>query len=227
MENASKALIMASSVLLAILIIGALVFMYSSLSNLKSTEATSEEVEKLAEYNKQIENFNRSGVYGSELLSLANLIDDYNTRQADLKGYQEIKLTINIINHPISGAKYMKANYNSYQNLLKDFNKLENEVNKWKVGTAKGYTITVGNTNVTADKISGMTPLALSELIKKANPNVRDIEIESQNLRDQAQIYVDLKTEMTEFKNKKFQTPEVSYDKRTGRIVAMTYTDTK
>lgn len=227
MENASKALIMASSVLLALLIIGALVFMYSSLSNLKSTEATSEEVEKLAEYNKQIENFNRSGVYGSELLSLANLIDDYNTRQADLKGYQEIKLTINIINHPISGAKYMKANYTSYQNLLKDFNNLENEVNKWKAGTAKGYTITVGNTNVTADKISGMTPLALSELIKKANPNVRDIETESQNLRDQAQIYVDLKTEMTEFKNKKFQTPEVSYDKRTGRIIAMTYTDTK
>ena len=46
MENASKALIMAGSVLLSLLIIGALVFMFDSLKGLKQTEATSEEVQR-------------------------------------------------------------------------------------------------------------------------------------------------------------------------------------
>ena len=87
MENASKALIMAGSVLLAILVIGSLVFMFNTISELKNTEASAEDVEQLAKYNRQIETFNRSGLYGSEIMSLANLIDDYNKRQADLKGW--------------------------------------------------------------------------------------------------------------------------------------------
>ena len=55
MENASKALIIAGSVLLAMLVIGTLIFMFSTLSNLKQTEADVATAEKLAEYNKQIE----------------------------------------------------------------------------------------------------------------------------------------------------------------------------
>ena len=47
MENASKALIMAGSVLLAILIIGALVYTFNLMSNLKTTEQRSAEAEKL------------------------------------------------------------------------------------------------------------------------------------------------------------------------------------
>lgn len=89
MENASKALIMAGSVLLSLLIITTLVFMFGKLGDLKNSEASTEEVKKLAEYNRQIETFDRA-LYGSELLSLANLIDDYNKRQADLKGYNAI-----------------------------------------------------------------------------------------------------------------------------------------
>ena len=73
MENASRALIMAGSVLLALLIIGLLVFMFNSISGLKQQEANSEQVLKLAEYNKRILTYNRE-LYGPELVSLANLI---------------------------------------------------------------------------------------------------------------------------------------------------------
>ena len=55
MENASKALIMAGSVLLSLLIITTLVFMFGKLGDLKNSEASTEEVKKLAEYNRQIE----------------------------------------------------------------------------------------------------------------------------------------------------------------------------
>ena len=67
MENASRALIMAGSVLLALLIIGLLVFMFNSISGLKQQEANSEQVLKLAEYNKRILTYNRE-LYGPELV---------------------------------------------------------------------------------------------------------------------------------------------------------------
>ena len=112
MENASKALIMAGSVLLAMLIIGSLVFMFQTLSNLKNTEASAEDIEKLARYNRQIETFNRDGLYGSEILSLANLIEDNNIRQSDLKGYTAI--TLEVYTSGIAGADkntIMQAQY--------------------------------------------------------------------------------------------------------------------
>ena len=43
MENASKALLMAASVLVALIIIGVLVWMFTSISNTQQTEADSEE----------------------------------------------------------------------------------------------------------------------------------------------------------------------------------------
>ena len=71
MENASKALIMAGSILMAILVIGLLVFGYQQLSSLQQTETDAEDNDKLARYMNQFEQFGRT-LYGSELLSLAN-----------------------------------------------------------------------------------------------------------------------------------------------------------
>lgn len=125
MENASKALIMAGSVLLSLLIITTLVFMFGKLGDLKNSEASTEEVKKLAEYNRQIETFDRA-LYGSELLSLANLIDDYNKRQADLKGYNAIVLQV--YSKGISSPICMQDNYtrdDSYKDLISDFETLQ------------------------------------------------------------------------------------------------------
>ena len=47
MENASKALIIAGSVLLSVLIISALVLMFNQISDFKRSEATSEDIQKI------------------------------------------------------------------------------------------------------------------------------------------------------------------------------------
>ena len=62
----------------------------------------------MAQYDKEIESFNRQGLYGSEILSLANLVEDYNKRQSDLKGYKPITLKVSITQ--IIDAKYLKRN---------------------------------------------------------------------------------------------------------------------
>ena len=100
MENASKALIMAGSVLLAIMVIGLLVFGYRQMSDLEQTKENSDYVDKLAEYMARFEQFNRgekNPLYGSELLSLANLQEDYNLSDARADvGYDKIEIYVTI-----------------------------------------------------------------------------------------------------------------------------------
>ena len=100
MENASKALIMAGSVLLAIMIIGLLVFGYNQISETEQIKSDSENIDKLAEYMARFEQFNRdksNALYGSELLSLANLQEDYNESNLRIdEGYDKIEIKVEI-----------------------------------------------------------------------------------------------------------------------------------
>ena len=80
MENASKALIMAASVLIALMIIGALILMFNNLTNYQSTKTVSNREAQVIEFNNQYETYNRKNVRGSDLLSLLNRATDYNKR---------------------------------------------------------------------------------------------------------------------------------------------------
>ena len=63
MENATKALEMAGSVLIGVLIIGCIVYAYSQLSAIKRDEQTSERVEQAADFNKDYDAYNRDDLY--------------------------------------------------------------------------------------------------------------------------------------------------------------------
>lgn len=159
MENASKALIIAGSVLLAVLIIIALIYTFSQISSLKQVEASSEEEKILAQYDKEIESFNRQGLYGSEILSLANLVEDYNKRQSDLKGYKPITLKVSITQ--IIDAKYLKeTQYSKYGDLIKNFKNLEKKMQDLKKEKICGQTL---------DKLAGMKTETLEDLISRYN----------------------------------------------------------
>ena len=72
MENAAKALQLAGGILITLLVITALVYGYSRLSEVKQIEQDNERDQQSADFNLQYEVYNRAGVYGSEILSLAN-----------------------------------------------------------------------------------------------------------------------------------------------------------
>lgn len=206
MENASKALIMAGSVLLSLLIITTLVFMFGKLGDLKNSEASTEEVKKLAEYNRQIETFDRA-LYGSELLSLANLIDDYNKRQADLKGYNAIVL--HVYSKGISSPICMQDNYtrdDSYKDLISDFETLQKKLNEAKNKKAYGEKI---------EKLASMNWATLRQFLMSAGLSEEVVE---QAMDSNSQLskliseYQNLKSESTEFKNKQFTQHQYEYD---------------
>ena len=82
MENASKALIMAGSVLIALMIIGALLLMFNNLTSYQDTNTQSEREAQIVEFNNQYETYNRNDVRGSDLYSLLNKVIDYNRRKS-------------------------------------------------------------------------------------------------------------------------------------------------
>lgn len=237
MENASKALLMAGSVLLSILIISALVLMYTSITELKQTEASSDEEQKLAEYNRKIENFDKNVLYGSEILSLANLIDDYNATQSELKGYTKINFTFTVKN----GGDNIKGTYTNCSKLTEAYKALEKEVNNWELGdndnipnnnnpykiilesvlkkTGRRETIEFTET---AKELSGTINSKLKELLANKY-KVKEEELDNviQKLRNKTTKYTDLKSEITTFKNTKYSDIVFTYDEHTSRVIGI------
>lgn len=98
MENASKAIIMAGGILIAIIIMSLLVMLFSQIGSVYNQEGENLTLEELEKFNKQFATYDRS-LYGSELLSLANLISDYNNRlllDADRSFYEENKIDVRV-----------------------------------------------------------------------------------------------------------------------------------
>lgn len=109
MENASKAIIMAGGILIAIIIVTVLVIVFSSISDVYSEEGMSLTAEQLEEYNRKFSTYDKS-LYGSELLSLANLVHDYNERllvgNEDTQFYEDNKIQVTVYFYSeITGTK--------------------------------------------------------------------------------------------------------------------------
>lgn len=99
MENASRAIIMAGGILIAIVIITVVVIVFGSISDVYTEEGMSLTNEQLEEYNRKFSTYDKS-LYGSELLSLANLVHDYNERilygNENTEFYEDNKITVTV-----------------------------------------------------------------------------------------------------------------------------------
>lgn len=173
MENASKALIMAGALLISLVIISALILMFSNLSSYQQTSKQGERSAQVVEFNNRFETYNRTDVRGSDLYSLLNSAINYNRTQStagirdssnttwadegqDL-AYQpiEIKFTIDISqltadsrNRLFSGSGNttytVSGNTNTFENSIKDMiSKLENAY-----GTSSLTNLTAGLTKI-------------------------------------------------------------------------------
>lgn len=96
MENASKALLMAGGVLIAIVIISLLMIMINNLTSYQQTDIDTQTNAQDLEFNQQFENYNREDVRGNDLYSLINRAIDYNERQSTLGNGVYEPITIKI-----------------------------------------------------------------------------------------------------------------------------------
>lgn len=81
MENASKALIIAGGMLIALLVIGALLFMFNQIGEYGKTQDNNVKYSQLADFNTDFERYcDDKGIKGTDIISLINKIIDYNTK---------------------------------------------------------------------------------------------------------------------------------------------------
>ena len=93
MENASKALSMAASVLIGVLLVALLIFAYYRFVQIPKREEKNAMLEQTAEFNKKYEAYNRKNLKGNKLISLFNMIEDNNKTYKDVPEYQ-IDITV-------------------------------------------------------------------------------------------------------------------------------------
>lgn len=223
MENASKALIIAGSVLISLVIIAALVFTYNKLTQLEQTKTTIDETGKITEYSKKIEQYNKT-LYGSELLSLANLQDDYNKTQAGEKGYTAIKIQVTIskpVDYFFTGTndiKELTKNKNNVEELIANYEKKQN----YKGKTIKYYS-QVRNREIA--QIYGV-PYASDEEDYDIGEKLKTNN-STKELMKKIEEYKNLVSSYTEFKSKQFKCTKITYDNSTGRVSSMNFEEKK
>lgn len=98
MENATKALLIVAGVMIGIMILSLLVLGYNQISSYYASKDADEAITQLAKFNETFENYNKSNIRGTDLLTLMNKIIDYNERYSysNEKQYPRIKVNIEI-----------------------------------------------------------------------------------------------------------------------------------
>ena len=83
MENASHALMIAGGIIIAMAVLGLLLFAFHKYQNFRQAESDSTKQEQIYEYNKKLESYNKRALKGTEVVSLLNLAKDTNQNNTE------------------------------------------------------------------------------------------------------------------------------------------------
>ncbi len=83
MENASRALIMAGGILIALMILGALMLMFNNLSSYQNQNGMTKEQAQVVEFNNQYLAYDRDDLTLMDMKSLYNRIQSNNQKNPD------------------------------------------------------------------------------------------------------------------------------------------------
>lgn len=252
MENASKALLMAGSVLIALMIIGALLLMFNNLSSYQEADIQTTREAQVIEFNNQYETYNRKNVRGSDLYSLLNRVVDYNKRKSTsgtgLKDEgQYIAYAPMTINYDLDGKagdlawdksdiKIFTGQYANYSLNQANTNDFETHI-KEKIAEAESIgTNETGMQNLS----SGIDNLFNKKsekdkriAIKLWNANAKEKTDASKGINEQYDAIdtednkdkISTYYEFMQFKRAKFECIDngVKYNEKTGRITEMKF----
>ena len=134
MENATKALLIAAGVMIAVMILSLLLIGYNQISDYYNKQHESTEVDQLTKFNSKFENYHRNKIRGSDMISLMNRVRDYNTTQHYQQGtgYERIIIKISIGTSNLDSFRYItqsnKTNYDfTYESILPNTGIITNE----------------------------------------------------------------------------------------------------
>ena len=211
MENMTKALEIAASVLIGVLILSLLVFGYNQIREQKNIEQKNERASQLSKFNINFESYAKDTVYGSEILSLANEVINYNERKA-VDGYQEIEIEVKISTGVLNG-QYLVAGTYSATSLDQQYKKLAKKIKEADI-------------TVFGKSISYWSKLSDKETEKTVKARSDFSESEYTKLKTNRTTYKKYVEEQTDFARKTFKYDDVTeYDSGNGRIIKIMFKD--
>jgi len=235
MENASKALTIAGSILMALMIIGIVTLTYSQISSVQQTKTDVEDSSKMKDYNQKFAQYDKI-IYGSELMSLSNLKLDYNYTQSEMKGYTPISIRVKknkVIEE--DGKVYISSGEQMIEDIRRGISKLEEDIafyekdsngyenRKEKVKRSVKYYAQLSNRQIATLFEIGYSSNELDYEIGERLANPLENSKTSKLLKD-IEKYKNLKTAYTEFKNTSFTCDEMVYGDN-GRVNFMSYSE--
>ena len=227
MENAVKALQIAASAMIALIVLGFLVYFYGNLSRVQKTKHQTEVMQQSAEDNKAFESFNKDSLMGSELISLANKVVD-NNNKFEMYGddkYNEIVMNIKITekiyfqdieNHSMfpsaTGHKINKSTYTIKANdssFMDNYEKIMNDI--YNISTTS---VSNGGKTFTFQQISLMSTSLKQNFLLGCDVAILEKYEKFQNLLD----------DQKDFSRAVFkQNGSFAYDTSTGRVCGMIF----
>lgn len=243
MENASKALIIAGSLLIGLVIISALVLMFSNLTAYQKTNTETTRESQIVEFNHQYETYNRQDVRGSELYSLLNKVIDYNRREStegtgwsdkgQTVSYEQMTIIFKIDVSKLTADNqanrlFTKANGNTYT-INRNSNTFENSIKsevdriEKKYGQDSLTNLTTGMSGIFIDSRSTSDQEVAVSKFNSASKKVKatkwdDIKSGSTIRNDIYKYY-----EYIQFKRAYFKCTGTTYNRQTGRITKMEF----
>lgn len=213
MANASKALLMAGGILISIIIIGVAVYMYNGILKAKAQEDENQYAKTILKMNSQIEVFTgASKIYGSDVLSLCNLLEDYKVKYPTDEGYPNVEMQVKFGNK--IGWDEVKNKTLSKDELKEKFDNLNQTLENLGEGnftTQSGYIV---------GKIKKFAGMNDDEILQYLAQLWREGKI-SQEDASSVNLYATLggiyhyrqvKSQIVEFKNTKFKCNMVVYN---------------
>ena len=235
MDNASKALIMAGGMLLAMLIVALLMYAWSLFSEYQTSQDDLAEIENTAKFNEQFTQYDRNDVLGYEILSLVNKVVDYNYRKSsdanaknDAK-YTPITIEVNIPNPSVfkegtESNKLFDVNKKQYRQsgAVNQFNSIIKEATR-----IEGLYGGADSASRLAKAISTIYSSTTTEgnAIKKFNSLSTKTQVKNKAELDAQKTDLYKYYEYVQFKRTVFKSDsnKIVYDPNTGRISYMCF----
>ena len=94
MENASKALVMAGGILIAIMVIATLMFMVQNTASYKSQAEEQQMLKQITNFNKEYESYQKSLLRGTEVVTVINKAIANNIKYEEQDKVYDIKMEL-------------------------------------------------------------------------------------------------------------------------------------
>ncbi len=190
MENATKALLIAAGMLIALIILSSLLLLFNMVSDFYQNSSNMTEEQQRIEFNKQFENYENKEIRGNELLSIMNKIDDYNSMEIEY-GYSSMSFVVDFKSTELfkqfnyesvnDSSTYLLSGSNTKitENKLKDFSNRVNDPSTGLIGSLQSVS---GSVKVTETLLQQLSSNIANIMVEESNSGAtNDYDINNRN----------------------------------------------